>query len=463
MEQQINNRAQGNSSIDLSYIFRCLWKNIFVILMCACIAGSLSYVALDYFKSSTYVATMDMAMISRDNSASGNSDSAISRNLNVLNSEMLTEQMKKQENLSQLPGTVSASQVPGTNLITLSASAKSAESALRLLKSALTSYPTLTSYFESGYMMRNLTGLSVENIQQQESRTVLYAIAAALLVLAGGIGLTALFCMTTDRIHNRTQAEDLLDIQMLSSLHFMNKKKNQKAILISDSATDGIYTEEIDKLVTQVQMQMDEKGFHTLMVNSIRENEGKSTIAVNIALNLARRGKRVMLIDTDMRRPAVAKIFDYTAEKGKSLSDYLLGNSTFQDVRDTNKKFQNLMYVLQRSAVGDPDKLLESRKFRDLIRLVSEHMDYVVLDTPPIGIVRDAEIIAGNVDAALLVIRQDGVKAVEINDVVDILDDTGVSVLGGTLNMVKGEHSSFDKRKRYGRYYYGYDNRKQGR
>ncbi|WP_418417798.1 polysaccharide biosynthesis tyrosine autokinase [Blautia sp.] len=461
MEQQKN--PQGNTSIDVSFICRYLWKNIFVILMCACIGGILAYVGMDHFSGSTYIATMDMAMISRDNSASGNVDSAIARNLNVLNSEMLREQMKKQEEVSSLPGTVSASQVPNTNLITMSASAGSAENALRLLKSALTSYPTLTAYFESGYMLRNLTGLSVQNIEKQESKTILNALLAALLIMAAGVGLTVFYCISTDRIHNRKQASELLDMRMLGSLHFMKKKKDQKAILISDPGTDGVYVEEIDKLTTQVQSDMDKRGSRTLMVNSICENEGKSTVAVNLALNLARRGKKVMLIDADMRRPALAKIFDYTVDKNKSLSDLLQGKSSLQEVRYTDKKIPGFMCIFQKSAIAEPDKFLENRDFKALLKMISRHVDYVVIDTPPIGIVRDAEIVAGAVDAALLTIRQDRVRAVELNDVVDVLDDTGVAVIGGVLNMTKGERNSFGRRKRYGRYYYGYDNRKQGR
>lgn len=461
MEQQIN--RQGNTSIDVSFICRYLWKNIFVILMCACIGGILAYVGMDHFSGSTYIATMDMAMISRDNSAAGNLDSAMNRNLNVLNSEMLTEQMKKQEEVSSLPGSVSAAQVPNTNLISMSASAGSAENALRLLKSALTSYPTLTAYFESGYMLRNLTGLSVQNIEKQESKTILNALLAAFLILAAGVGLTVFYCISTDRIHNRKQASELLDIRMLGSLHFMKKKKNQKAILISDPGTDGVYVEEIDKLTTQVQTRMDQKGFRTLMVNSICENEGKSTVAVNLALNLARRGKKVMLMDADMRRPALAKIFDYTVDKDRSLSDLLQGKSSLQEVRYTDKKIPGFMCIFQKSAIAEPDKFLENRDFKALLKMISRHVDYVVIDTPPIGIVRDAEIIAGAVDAALLTVRQDRVRAVEINDVVDVLDDTGVAVIGGVLNMTRGEKNSFGRKKRYGRYYYGYDNRKQGR
>lgn len=461
MEQQIN--RQGNTAIDVSFICRYLWKNIFVILMCACIGGILAYVGMDHFSGSTYIATMDMAMISRDNFTAGNLDSAMNRNLNVLNSEMLREQIKKQEEVSSLPGTISAAQVPNTNLISMSASAGSAENALRLLKSALTSYPTLTAYFESGYMMKNLTGLSVRNIEKQESKTILNALLAALLILAAGVGLTVFYCISTDRIHNRKQASELLDIRMLGSVHFMKKKKNQKAILISDPGTDGVYVEEIDKLTTQVQTRMDQKGFRTLMVNSICENEGKSTMAVNLALNLARRGKKVMLMDADMRRPALAKIFDYTVEKDRSLSDLLQGKSSLQEVRYTDKKIPGFMCIFQKSAIGEPDKFLENRDFKALLQMISRHVDYVVIDTPPIGIVRDAEIVAGAVDAALLTVRQDWGRAVEINDVVDVLDDTGVAVIGGVLNMTKGERNSFGRRKRYGRYYYGYDNRKQGR
>ena len=83
------------------------------------------------------------------------------------NSDMLAEQICKDSQIERLPGTISASQVADTNMITLNATASSAEEALRLLKSALESYPTLTGYFESGYMFRNLTALSADNIQKQ--------------------------------------------------------------------------------------------------------------------------------------------------------------------------------------------------------------------------------------------------------------------------------------------------------
>ncbi len=456
---------QGNTAIDISFVFRRLRRNFFVILMCACITGIAAFVCLDHFMNSSYTATMEMAMIARDNSSNrlsdGSLNSAITRNLNVLNSEMLVEQMRKDENIAEISGNVSASQVADTNLIALTISADSAENALRLLKSALESYPMLSGYFESGYMLRNITGLSVDNISEQVPRTSYYAAMLFLLVLAAGAGLTVFFCVSTDRVHSRDQAETALDIPLIGSVRFIRKKRKQKAILINSPLTDGIYIEEIDKLATRVNDSMRKNGQKILMVNSIRENEGKTTIAVNLALNLARRGKKVMLIDTDMRRPAVARVFDRTVEKGTGLSDYLKGDNTLQKVMTADQEQENIRYIFQYSAVGEPDILLESSEFSALLRQAAAHMDYVILDTAPIGIVRDAEIIAAAADAALLVIRQDGVRAAEVNDVVDVLDDTGVSVLGGVLNMEKGRHGSSHSRRRYGKYYYGYGNKRQ--
>lgn len=457
MEQKMTLPGQtGSMPLDIPYIWRHLWKNLFVIIMSACIVGIAVFVGVDYYFSSTYTATIELAVISRDNK-NQNIDSALARNLNVLNSDMLVEQMNKDETIAGINGKVNAVQVPETNLVTLSASAGTAEDSLRLLKAALNSYPTLFGYFESGFMFRNMTSLSADGIQEQAARPLYYALMAAVLVLAAGIGLTVFICMSTDKIYNRRQAAAVLDVPVLGTIHLFHKKKQQKAILISDSLTSGQYGEEIDKLTTRIEHAMNKQNYKTLMVNSIRENEGKSTVAVNLALNLSRRGKKVMLVDADMRRPAVAKIFDASVEKEKSFSEFLEGNCSLKESMRRDSRYKYLRCIFQGEAIGEPDKLLEGANFKKFLKLVSDHMDYVILDTAPIGIVCDAELIASSVDAALLVIRQDWARSVEVNDVVDVLDDTGVSVLGGVLNMAVGDKSGVSSRnKRYGSYYYGY-------
>lgn len=464
MNQEISRRDERNIKMDISFVIRCLWKNIFIIITCSLITGAAVFVGLEFSMHSTYTVSVDLAMIARENSAArwteNSLNAAVSRNLNVLNSEMLKEQIKRNENSKKIQGKVSAFRIPDTNIITLSASADSGEGALRLLQAALKAYPTLTGYFESGYIMRELFRPTAAEIREQPPETLYYAVLSGISVLAAGIGVTVLVCLSTDRIHSREQAAALLEIPILGTLHFMRKKRTQKAILVSAADADSVYVEEIDKLATCIQEKMKKENLKTLMVNSIRENEGKSTIAANLALNFVQRGKRVVLIDTDMRRPAVAKIFDRLVEKGTGLSDYLDGTSSLQKLMYADKTRKNLKFIFQDRAVSNPDKLLEGQTFRQLLDGISSYVDLIILDTAPIGIVRDAEIIAAVADAAVLVIRQDGVRAAEVNDVVDVLDDTGTSVLGGILNMARGENGRMGRRGRYGRYYYGYENRK---
>lgn len=108
--------------IDFPYIFRSLWKNVFIIVMCACIAGVLSYVFLDNYQKDTYTASVNLAVIARDNSSGKLSEynvgAAVKRCLNVLNSDMLRDQVNKAEAEYNLSGDFSAARVGSSNIIT---------------------------------------------------------------------------------------------------------------------------------------------------------------------------------------------------------------------------------------------------------------------------------------------------------------------------------------------------------
>lgn len=457
--RQENNR-QGYFEIDFSYIFRSLWKNAFIIMMCACMVGVIAYVFLDNYQKETYTASVNLSVISRDNNTGRlgeyNVGAAVTRCLNVLNSDTLKDQVNKLDEKDKLTGDFTAVRIGNTNIITMQATSTSAESAFRLLKAALEAYPSLSSYFESGYLLKTLNNVSADNIITNYAPTKFYSVCAALFTLLAGVGLTGCMCLFTDKIHSKEQAEAILDLDILGVQHYIKKKNSQKAILISDKDTDISYVEEIDKLVTRIQEKMDAHRYKVLMVSSIKENEGKSTIAANVALSLARRGKKVILVDADLRRPALYKIFDKRIDAAKQFTQYLEGLIDLEQVTEWSKESGGVNYLLQEKSIGDPDRLLGEDAFRLALERLSRKMDYVIIDTPPIGIVRDAEVVAGCTDAALLILKQDYVKGAAVNDVVDILDDTGAAILGGVLTMAKGAEISGRQKGRYGKYYYGY-------
>ena len=130
---------QDYISIDISFIIRKLWQNIFVIVMCACIAGVVSYVFLDNYQKDTYTSSVNLTVIARDNSANKvvNVGTAVTRCLNVLNSDMLKDQINKSNTEGKLSGNIKAVDVSKSNIITLQATSTSAESSFRLLESAL--------------------------------------------------------------------------------------------------------------------------------------------------------------------------------------------------------------------------------------------------------------------------------------------------------------------------------------
>lgn len=143
------------------------------------------------------------------------------------------------------------------------------------------------------------------------------------------------------------------------------------------------------------------------------------------------------------------------AATGNKLQDVLI------EYGQDERKFS---CILQKKAVSEPEKLFDSERFEHMLKELSGSFDYVILDTAPIGIVRDAEIIAGYADSVFMVMKQDEVHAASVNDVIDILEDAGSVVVGGVLNMAKGEKiagNGYHKYK-YGSYYYGYAYGKDG-
>lgn len=441
--------------LDLHFLYRQMIKNALLIFMCASLAGVGTYIFLSHFMKSTYTASANLYVLPRDTAVGKMNDyninAAMQRSVNVLNSDTLREQIAKSEKAGKISGQLTAALVPNSNVITMSASASSAEDACRLLKAGLEGgYPALSSYFESGYLLKNLSNISKENISVTEDKSLVYSLAAAFLVLVAGFGLTGVLCIFSDRIFSTDQAGILLDMEMLGALHFIKKRKEQKAILISDKRTEELYREAVDKVVTELQRKMQQKKYKVLMVTGIKENDGKSTISANIALNLAQRGKKVVVVDCDMRRPAVARIFDWTAHKEKQLSLYLKGKKSLNDVLEKPEgSGKGITCIFQRKAVSSPDRLLAEETFGKMLDSLKKEFDYVILDTPPMGVVRDAEVIAGQAEAVLMVMRQDEDRAAVLNDVVDVLEETGIEVIGGVLNMTKGERLS-------GKGYYGY-------
>ena len=177
-----------------------------------------------------------------------------------------------------------------------------------------------------------------------------------------------------------------------------------------------------------------------LVITSVSENEGKSTLAANLAITLAARGKRVLLVDGDIRRPAQFLILGVDVQEKNELGEYLKGSGTPTDViLPTNRP--RLFFLGGRGCYSSSTELLRSQRLPHLLEQCRQLVDFILIDTPPVGLIGDAQVFSQYADGVLLTARQNYMLAEDINEVLDDFADNRANVLGVVLN---GE-MSFDR------------------
>ena len=187
----------------------------------------------------------------------------------------------------------------------------------------------------------------------------------------------------------------------------------------------------------------------TILITSCLANEGKSTISFETAVGLARVGKKVLLIDADLRKSAYAS--RYTKETGlMGLSQYLSGQSELDGVLYATQ-IPTLNIIFSGPFPPNPTELVGASAFGELLKAEREHYDYILIDTPPLGLVIDAAVMATACDGAVIVIGAGSVSYHVAQHVTEQLKKSGCRILGAVLNQNrKGKRS---KNQYYNSYY----------
>jgi len=201
----------------------------------------------------------------------------------------------------------------------------------------------------------------------------------------------------------------------------------------------------------------------SVLVTSRYDQEGKSSITINMMRTIASCGKRVALVDADLRRSVLASRykFAYGQSEHAGLTEYLAGMCPLENVLyETN--LENAFIIPAGREVMNSLQLLSSTRYAEMIRKLSKHFDVVLVDTPPAGVIVDAIEIAKYCDGALLVVASNMGRKQDIDEVAQNIRKTGCKVLGAVLNNVNMK--SFQNRKYYyrsGKYssYYRYGSR----
>lgn len=182
-------------------------------------------------------------------------------------------------------------------------------------------------------------------------------------------------------------------------------------------------------------------------------NEGKTINCINLAITIAQTGNKVLLIDADLRKPSLHRMFYEQVSPG--LSDRLAGLSGETCIRETN--YENLFLITAGRIPPNPAELLGSNKMLELLKEVEKDYDFIFLDTPPINLVTDAVILTKVVQGVVFIVREGVTRMDVLKEAINKLEQVNANVLGFLLNEVDAKKKSYRYRYKYNyKYSYSY-------
>lgn len=223
------------------------------------------------------------------------------------------------------------------------------------------------------------------------------------------------------------------------------------ASLIVQNKPKSHISEAYKTLRTNIQFSSCDKELKTVLVTSASSSEGKTTIAANLAFTMAQSDKKVILIDCDLRKPAVHKKFEISNQVG--LTNLIIEDLKVEDVMVEYK--ENLYIIPSGTIPPNPSEMLDSQKMRNFLRILKECVDCIIIDTPPVMAVTDAQVLSTMVDGVLLVVVPKKTSKEVLVKTKESLLNVKANIVGVILNKVERKSS-----KEYEYYYHSNEKHK---
>lgn len=408
-----------------------LVQNAISIVLAGIIAFVSSFVFLTYVAPREYTSTM---MLSVNLSGYTSTSTALSLARTVSLAESMDDIFGSdamiaaaESNMGEsVEGRVVAEQLEDTNLIKVSSIESSPEKAHEVLQTIADNHFNVT---DSSFNNIIIQIISEPDVPTGPSNTISILSTCVLMAFVAALSVAVLIFLMSymrDTIKNVSDIELELDGRLfgiVNHLDEINKKlpDAKRRLILTNSLVGYEFTESFRKMAIKIESIYRTKGHKTFMITSTAENEGKTTVSVNLATALVDNSHKVLIVDCDLKKPAVKNFFDNIEhDPNRDFRVYLDEggdiNSFIKHDPETG------LYILDNaeSCVNSAAKMSDSR-FANVIEELKNQFDFIIIDTSPSGITVDAEIISGVADASLIVVRQDFVRVVNINDQIEAI------------------------------------------
>ncbi len=371
----------------------------------------------------------------------------------MLGTDVMNELVRNELGVSYINGSIRAEAVADTNLFVLTVTSSDPQDAYDILEAVIASYPRVALYMVDYSQVIMKSEPTVPTAPYNSFSWKGSAVKGGIL----GLGLSCLaalvLAMMRKTIFSAADLKASANVPILASVARTSAKKRRSGkgmISLTHAGVDPDFVEAMRGLRIKLLRTMTEPGAQVILVTSTLPGEGKTTISANLALSLASSGLRTVLIDTDLRKQDTKAAVGVNDTR-PGLPEYMTDSNI--DVASMLSPVPGSSLEVICSAAAKRRPPMNAYKLEQLIERLRPDYDYIVLDTPPCGIISDAKFICRCADAIVYVVRHDYASRNQIVDSMQELADQKAKLTGCVLNDTPAV--SHSKRYGYGQYGYG--------
>lgn len=459
MGVQENEKSQEPELIDITEmlsdyfrIFRRMWAWVLILTL---LGTGIFYIRARVQYQPRYTASATFTVnIQRDQQGVGESGTVAFYNNSaaeqmaktfpyILTSGVLKRKVAKDMGTGSVTGNIQADVAENTNLLTISVTDRDAGRAYAILQSVIKNYPEISEVIvgKTNMEMLDETGIPPEPDNPKEFKKS--ALKGGLFGFLIAALWTALLVVTRRTVRKESDIHRWMHTRCMGTVPEIHEKRrsgtSQTRMVLTDPKVEEKLQESFRMIRNKVEYHAHEYHLKTFLITSALAGEGKSTIAVNLALSLAQAGKKVVLIDCDLRHPTDRKILNL--DPGEGLGEVLEHKKKLAECIIKSKDMgldpeMRLMFLPGGTSLKDGSELLGTEFMHRIISRMEEWADYVILDSAPAGLLTDAVVLAQYADAAVFVVRKDFARVDHIMDGMEHLAESQVQIIGGILNGV---------------------------
>lgn len=356
------------------------------------------------------------------------------------------DNLKLEMNVKELSGNVSVKPVDDTSILSITVKDRDAEQSAVIANKIA---DVFTDEITKIYKLDNVSQLSIATTPEQPAnntltRDMILATVIAILIVAG---IAFLRFYLDDTVKHGDDVEKAIGLTVMGNISKNDiKGKKDENELVTEKNPKAIVSENIKSLRTNLQFTAVDDNLKTILITSTNASEGKSFVSSNLAISFAQADKNVLLVDCDLRKGRIHRLFDVTNHDG-------LSNLLTDDIRNFDKyirptKIQNLSVITCGTYPPNPSELLASQKNKRLINNLKRNYDIVIFDGAPIGGLADSVILSSFMDETLIITKDGSTAKSDLLATKDALKKVDAKIAGVVLNMVDRKSSKYY-------YYYG--------